>query len=90
MISEVYYEEIDPQTADPTEMAKFYYLFNMIGVSEEFEEQYTDHEINQLSIRNKVITRAMNAGQLSRHPRIDTTILGISPLHNKSILIVDC
>ena len=50
MISEIYYEEIDPQIASPMEMARFYYLYNLIGVSDIFEEAYIDHEIKQLSI----------------------------------------
>lgn len=89
MISEIYYEQIDPQIASPMEMARFYYLYNLIGVSDIFEEAYINHEIKQLSIRNNVIRTAMRAGRMPNHPKIDTTMLGISPLYNKSVLIVD-
>lgn len=88
-ICEVYYKEIDPNICDPVETGEFYFFYNLLGVDDRFQEGYEQHEIKQLSIRNRVLRNTMDAHEIPRHPKVNTTIFGLSSLKDSAILVVE-
>lgn len=88
-ISEVFYEVIDSTSYTLNNAAEFYYHYNLLNVDPKLSEDYEKYELNQLSVRNNIIGNAFNRGEITRHPKTDTSILGISTLKNKPILVVE-
>lgn len=88
-ISEVYYKEIGPEICDPVETGEFYFFYNLLGVDDRFQEGYEQHEIKQLDIRNQVLRSAIDAKEIARHPKVNTTIFGLSSLKDSAVLVVE-
>lgn len=88
-ISEIFYEVIDSASYSLTEAAEFYYHYNLLNVDPKLSEDYEKYELTQLNRRNNIIGDAINRGEIKRHPKTDTSILGISTLKNKPILLVE-
>ena len=86
-ISEVYYEEISKEECTPIEAAEFYYLFNLIDADKTFYEEYENHEMKQLKLRNRLLGNAVKNNTIPKPPKMDTALLGISSLKNQMILI---
>lgn len=88
-ISEVYYEEIDPNVCTLEEAGEFYYHFNLLGSNSMFHNDYEKYEARQIDIRNKAIGDAKKCGDIKGHSRIDSSILAISSLKNKVVIITN-
>lgn len=88
-INEVFYKAIDSESYTTTEAAEFYYHYNLLNVDPKLSEDYEKYELTQLNKRNSIIGDAFNRGEIKRHPKTDTSILGISTLKNKPILLVE-
>lgn len=88
-ISKVFYAEIDPRVCDTREAGEFYYHFNLLNVDDSFHKSYEEYEQRQVELRNSVISQAMKNGELPVHPRMNTTVFGISSIKQKSILITE-
>lgn len=89
MISEVVYKEIDPKLCNPIETGEFYYYYNLLGMNNDIDRGYEDYEKKQLNIRNSIIKEMIQNNEIPRHPKIDTTIIGLSSLRDNVIIIVE-
>ena len=89
-ITEVYYEEIDPTICSMDEASEYYYHFNLIGVSDTFNNAYEECEKSQLLLKNRIIGDAAGRGDIPTHPNLNNTIFGISSIKNKAIVIAEC
>ena len=89
MITRVYYEEIDPSTISVQTAGEYYYYANLIGVHEMFHNAYENYETDQINIRNKIIGEAIKRGDIENSIRSDKSMVAISSIKNKVILIAD-
>lgn len=88
-ISNVYYDEIDRDTCSMMTAGEFYYHYNLMGVHPMFIPEYEDYELSQITMRNKIIGDAMDRGDLVNHPKMNTTIFGVSSLKNKAVIMTE-
>lgn len=88
MIKNVYYEEIDPSVVTPDQAAEFYFHYNMIQLHPDFIDDYESFETKQLEMKNKIISNAIDRGDLSKQIRVDHSMIAISPIKNKVVMIV--
>lgn len=86
-ISEVFYSEID--TLKQEEVADFYYHYNLIGESDVFHKTYIDYEEKNISVKNKILGDAYKTGKIPKHPKMNKSLIGISTLKNKPVIIVE-
>jgi hypothetical protein len=86
-ICNVYYEELP--NIDPKETSRFYYLYNHFKMNEEIQKEYEDYETNQIHIRNRIISNAIKNGRIPNHPKMESTIFGVSSLKNVSVIIAE-
>lgn len=86
-ISRVYYEELDDIDID--ELGEFYFHYNHHNLTDEMRKDYEEYEERQITLRNKIISRAMSSGSLPNQPIISSVLFGVSSIKNKSILIVN-
>lgn len=89
MISECYITDIDPSICDPNEVSRFYFLYNLLGLTDEIDSRYIDHEYKQVNVRNRIISDAIKNGMIPKRPNVNSTILGLSSLRDSAILVVD-
>lgn len=54
-----------------------------------FEKEYEDYEVKQARIRNQAIRDAVNERGMNEHPKIETTIFGVSSLRERVIIITE-
>ncbi len=87
-ISNVIYEEIDPNICSPLDSAELFYYMNLLGTSDAIREEYMKYEERQIRIRDRTI-RAASEGGLPHTPLTHTSIFGASTLKNKTILITE-
>lgn len=84
-ISKVFYEELNNSI---NEAAEYYYFYNLLSSNNKIvDSEYEQYEENQINIKNKIIGKAFNSGNIPRHPKVNYVILGISPIKRKSIII---
>lgn len=91
-IGDVYYEEISDQLMSVDKAADFYYLYNLMNLSEDLREEYEKYEQHQLSLRNTILGRAYNNNEgrkIPRHPKMGSSILGVSSMKNRVVLITE-
>lgn len=88
-ISKVYYQELDDKVCTVQEAGEFYFHFNLIGSHTLFHEQYEKHELSQMNLKNKVIGEAIKKNEIEGRPKVDSSILAISSLKNKVIIVAD-
>ncbi len=89
MITEVLYKEIDPKVCDPIQVGEFYYYYNLLGMNNDIDHGYEDHERKQLNIRNSIIKEIIQNNETPSHPIVNSTILGLSSLRDNAILVVE-
>ena len=87
-ISKVYYEELDSNVCTVEEAGEFYYHFNLLDTNISFQE-YEKYELNQINLKNKIIGDAVKNNEIVGRPRIDSSVLAISSLKNKVIVVAD-
>lgn len=84
-ISEIFYEELDNPIS---KTAEYYYFYNLLSSNNKMiDDEYENYEKNQIITKNKIIGKAFNSGSIPRHPKVNSAILGISPIKRKSIII---
>lgn len=88
-ISKVFYEEIKPESCTIKEAAEFYYHFNLVGSHEFFHKDYEDYELAQINLKNKILGDTVANNKEKERPKVGTSILAISSLKNKVIIIAD-
>ena len=88
-ITKVFYTEIDPEICSANDAAKYHYHFNFLKYHEIFQKEYEKYEEDQIKLRNKLIGNAIKSGEISKHPKVHSTIFGISAQKNKAILITE-
>lgn len=88
-ISNVYYDEIDRDTYSMMTAGEFYYHYNLMGVHPMFIPEYEAYELSQITMRNKIIGDAMDRGDLVKHPKMNTTIFGVSSIKNKAVIMTE-
>ena len=86
-ISKTYYEVIDSDILNITEAGEFYYHNNVISLHPMFHKEYEEYEINQLNVKHNLIGEALKRNDIERPINMNDTILGISAIKNKVILI---
>lgn len=89
-ISKVYYEAMDHDKCSMMETGEFYYHYNLMGVHPMFIPEYEKYEMSQISMRNKIIGDAMKCGDISIHPKMNTTIFGVSSIKHKAVIVTEC
>lgn len=88
-ISDVHYHEIDEKECSLKEAADFYFYYNLIGVDPSIISEYENYEEMQINLKNKILGKAFNNNEIPRHPRLNTSLLGISSLKGKPILVTE-
>lgn len=88
-ITDVYYEEIDRDKCSMMDAGEFYYHYNFMSLDPMFVPDYESYEMKQVAIRNRIIGDAIQQGELLRHPKINSTIFGVSALKNKAVLVTE-
>lgn len=88
-ISDVYYEEIDRDECSMMTAGEFYYHYNLMNVHPIFVPDYESYEIKQISTRNSIIGNAIKRGEMPRHPKLNSTIFGVSSIKNKAVIVTE-
>lgn len=88
-ISKVYFRPITPEECSVEKAGEYYYMFNLLGAHEMFHDAYEKHEEEQLKLKNAIIKEALESGELPSHPKLNTTLLGISSINDREILVVE-
>lgn len=88
-ISNVYLAVVDPNDCSVEKAGEYYYLYNLLGTHEMFEDEYEMHEAEQLKLKNQIIKAAIDSGELPSRPNLNTTMLGISSIHDREVLVVE-
>ncbi len=88
-ISKVFYTEIRPEICTVKESAEFYYHFNLVASHESFLKGYEDYETNQINLKNKILGDVVANIEGKERPKVGSSILAISSLKQKVVLIAD-
>ena len=88
-ISKVFYEEIKPESCTVKEAAEFYYHFNLVASHESFHRGYEEYETNQINLKNKILGDVVASNKEKERPKVGSSILAISSLKQKVVLIAD-
>jgi len=88
-ITSVYYQEIDPKIVDIQTAGEFYYNHNLLDVHEMFHDDYERSEIEQLNLRNILLGEAIKCEDIQGNVKVDSSILAISSLKNKVVLVAE-
>ena len=88
-ITEVFYKEIDPEICNVKDASKYNYLANLLKYHKIFQDEYEKYELNQINLRNNIIGDAIRNNEISNNLKMHSTILGISALKNKAVLITE-
>ena len=89
-ISKVLYQEIDHSRCAINTAGEFYYYSNLIGASDTFNSEYVNYEFNQIKLKNAILGDLINSKNMGEcRVKIGSSVLGISSLKNKVILIAD-
>lgn len=88
-ISKVFYTEIKPEECTVQEAGEFYYHFNLISAHEMFHDDYEKYEIGQIQLKNKTLGEAISQKGMVQRPKVGSSVLAISSVKNKVILIAD-
>ena len=87
-ISEIYYREIDPTILSIYEAGKFYYYYNLIGVSEQFDKAYEEYETSQIQLKNIILNEEIKLGNIKPSIRVNDSVLGISSIKDKVVILI--
>lgn len=88
-ISNVYYDEISSNECSILDAGEFYYHYNVIGIDPLFIPGYEEYEERQISLRNRIIGKAIENGEVNKHPKMHTTVFGVSSLKNKAVILTE-
>lgn len=88
-ISEVFYKQISPEICSPKSASEYYFYLNCIGIDPMFHEGYAQYEEEQLCIRNHVIGEALANGEFKSHPKVGSTIFGVSTINRSAVIITE-
>ena len=87
-ISEVHYQEIDTNICNINEAGEFYFLHNLLDTTNMFHKDYETYESKQLQLKKEIIGQLRIDNKISDSSNINSSILGISSLKNKVVIIV--
>lgn len=85
-ISKVFYKELD---TDIREAGEFYFNYNMLPIHEMFHDAYEESETKQINLRNQILGEEIRAGNIDGKVKVESTILAISSLKNKVIILTN-
>lgn len=88
-ISNVFYTTIPEEKCSLIEAGSFYFYYNLMNISPEIIADYERYEEHQMILRNDTLGEAFSNGNIPRHPKVDTSIFGISTLKNRPILVTE-
>ena len=88
-ITNVFYTEINPEVCSVQDAARYHYLFNLLKYHKIFQDEYERYEEDQIKLRNTLIGNAIKSGEINSHPKLMSTIFGISAQKNKAVLITE-
>ena len=89
MITPVIYEEISNELCSTEEASRYYFYQNAIGICDKIYDEYESYELEQIQMRNKVVSNAIRSENLQMVPDLDTTVFGVSGIKNKVVLITE-
>ena len=85
-ITDVYYTEVDRKKE---EAGEYYFYHNLLSVDPFFHQKYEELERQQIDLRNMLIRKAIVNRVIPEHTMHNNAILGISPLRNRTVLIIE-
>ena len=88
-ISKVFYQEIETTECTVQGAGEFYFHFNLISSSDVFHKDYERFEQAQIDLKNKILGDIINSNEFRERPKVSSSVLTISSLKNKVILIAD-
>lgn len=88
-ITNVFYDVVSEDKCTLEEAGSYYFFYNMMGISDDITSKYEAYEEKQIDLRNRILGNAFNRGEIPRHPKVDTTIFGISSLKNMPIIVTE-
>lgn len=88
-ISKVFYEEIDNNVCSIMSSGEYYYHYNVMGLDSSASREYEEYETSQIAIRNKIIGDAIKRYDILEHPKMNTTIFGVSSMKRKTIILTE-
>ncbi len=89
-ISEVYYEKIDPSIYSPEQIAECTFYQNLVNMDDRFNDDYSKSLLEQIEARDLMLRNAYNnEKEIPRHPLTSTTILTLSLLGEKTIIVTE-
>lgn len=88
-ISNVYYKKLTDDEMSVDRSSSFYFLNNMFALSSEIQDEYERYEEYQINLRNKIIGNAVKHNDIPGRPKIDSTVMGISGIHDCTILVTE-
>ena len=86
-ISEVVYEEINPEEYSKEDIGEYYYLFNMLDASSSIYYEVEKYNSNKIELRNKIVKNIKDKFNGNISPR--SSIFGFSSIKDKAIMIVN-
>lgn len=88
-ISKIFYTEIKPEACTVQQAGEFYYHFNIVSIHTMFHDDYEEYEMNQIQLKNKTLGDAISQEKMDGRPKVGSSVLAISSIKNKVILIAD-
>lgn len=82
-ISEVLYQEINPDEYSVGDAGSMFYDYNLLGIDPMFQEGYEEDEIKSNDIRNKVIREHVDGGRIVPN----SALISISSMRNRAVFI---
>ena len=90
MITKIYYQEINLKVVDVKTAGQFYLYSNLIDEGTMFQDEYEEHEMNQLRIRNGLLRSAVETKELPiRIVDPSRSQLSISSIKDRVVLTYD-
>lgn len=88
-ISKVFYEVVDNSVCSIMDSGEYYYHYNIMGLNASTAQEYEEYEESQIAIRNKIIGDAIKRHDILEHPKMNTTIFGVSSMKHKTIIVTE-
>lgn len=86
-ISKACFLKIPPEVYSKDDAAKYYFYLNTIDLSPYFHKDYEQYELDQNSMRSKVIADAIQRGALE-HPNMNSLLFYVSTMHNTPAMVI--
>lgn len=88
-ISNVYYTEIDVEKRNPKKASEYYFYLNLLGQTDELDNEYLRIEADQSTFRSKLIGSALQAKEIPSTPIMSSVIYGISSMKNSLVIVAE-